>query len=171
MWASRGALVCRVWHACGGLSHVGAEQVVSPPAPTARVASFLSQACCTRRPSACCAACGLGSISTRCILPPLTGLLHTLPQRVAAFSACPAPVPLPATQGAVAPVAAATAAGGAVADNCGPDPLFVESGMGLMNFIGRLCVARGSRQHFTASSCLLSCPANSTCCSPPCRHH
>jgi hypothetical protein len=43
--------------------------------------------------------------------PELLGLLHTLPQRVTAFSASPAPVPLPGAHGAVAPVAAATAAG------------------------------------------------------------
>lgn len=39
------------------------------------------------------------------------GLLHTLPQRVTAFSVCPLPVPLPGSAGAVAAVAAATAAG------------------------------------------------------------
>lgn len=43
--------------------------------------------------------------------PELLGLLHTLPQRVTAFSASPAPVALPATPGVVAPVAAATASG------------------------------------------------------------
>ncbi|KAL4425017.1 hypothetical protein ABPG77_001795 [Micractinium sp. CCAP 211/92] len=43
--------------------------------------------------------------------PELLGLLHTLPQRVTLFCACPLPVPLPGASGAVTAVAAATAAG------------------------------------------------------------
>ncbi len=59
----------------------------------------------------CCAVPHLPPFTAVCSHPPAAGLLHTLPQRVTAFSASPTPVPLPAAHGAVAPVAAATAAG------------------------------------------------------------
>lgn len=52
---------------------------------------------------------------------PPAGLMHTLPQRATAFSASPAPVPLPGAHGAVTPLAAATAAGGLAWCSCGRD--------------------------------------------------